>query len=854
MRDTGNIPPKSATWVLNHCLPRKDREFLVGDCESIFFDQLENKGRSAARAWYWRQCLKTTFPFLIHRLYWRLDMFKNYLTICFRQIRKHTVYSFINVFGLALGLAACLLIYMWVQDELSFDRFHEKRDHVFRVIQETHTGDQIAARPGVSSLLAPALKEELPEIKSTITGTMIPGFWPVKIEGESIENVHIAMTSPDFFTTFDFSIIKGDRSAVLSENTNLVVSRSLAERLFGPDDPVGRSIEINRREFQVTGVFDNVPQNSHVQFDCVIPVSMLADHPAFARWTYTGFALYLELAPEVELENLNQRMTQILKKHHPEFEGRLYLQPLKRIHLYSKHFQYDYAVLGEYRYVLIFSVLAVFLLLIAGINFMNLSTARAAGRAKEVGMRKVMGANRLMMVRQFFTESILLSIVALFLALIAVYLLLPILNQLTGKQLSLHGLAFLRLLGNALVFTILIGVLSGIYPAIVLSSFKPTRVLKRDVQPGKSKSTFRRTLVVFQFSLSILLIIATAVIHRQLEYARTSDLGYNRENIIVLGVEGDFYSNFETQKQELLKHPNVLNVARGFQPIWNRIQTAVPTWAGQEAGKELAMQCYGAGYDYFQTWGMEIVKGRPFSKSFSTDTSNYVINETAARAMGFDSPLGQQITVDGVTGQIIGVVKDFHHTSFHNVIQPIVFRIYGAAGFAIKLRAMDQGALDYIASVWEKAVPESPFELDPFAVKVDAFYENEDNLARLFNGFTFLATFISCLGLLGLSSYIAESRTKEIGIRKVLGASVSNLVIGLSKEFVLLVVLANAIAWPIAWWTMTRWLENFAYRFDMSIWLFFGAAVMAVVIALLTVSFQAMKAASADPVKTLRYE
>ena len=321
-----------------------------------------------------------------------------------------------------------------------------------------------------------------------------------------------------------------------------------------------------------------------------------------------------------------------------------------------------------------------------------------------------------------------------------------------------------------------------------------------------------------------------------------------------MGVVGDFYHHFEAYKQELLKHPNVIGVARGFQPIWDRIQTATPKWQGQTPGDEVAVQCYGAGYDYFKTWGMEVIAGRSFSKAFSTDSRHYLLNEAAVKAMGLESPIGKQITVDDEPGQIIGIVKDFHHTSLHNTIQPIIFRIFDSAGMAVKLKTMDSETVDYVKSIWEKAVSNEPFEDDFFAPKVEAFYRKEQKLARLFNNFTFLAIFISCLGLLGLASFMAESRTKEIGIRKVLGASVSNLVASLSREFILLVTMANKIAWPIAWLLMRRWLQNFAYRTELSIWFFIFAAVIAVIITLLTVSYQAFKTVCANPVKALRYE
>ena len=421
-------PPWLAVWILKHVLPRHDSEFLLGDFEAVFLSELAEKGRGSARIWYWYQLCKTIPGFINHRIFWRTMMLINTLKVSVRNIKKHKIYSLINIVGLAMGMACCILIFLWVENELSYDRFHTKGNRIHRVIQESHKANQVIQRPGTSCLLGQALAGDLPEVQDYVTLTMVTGFWTVKYKSQFIENIHICLATESFFDLFNFPVIKGDPTPALSDNHSVIITESMAKRVFGHDDPMGRTIQINRKDYQITGILQDVPQNSHLKFDCIISIHFLMNHPALANWNYNGFTTYLLNQEGSEIDGMNSKITEVRKMRDPEFNGRFLLQPLRRIHLHSMHHQYDEAERGEYRYVVIFSVLALFILIIACINFMNLSTARAASRAKEVGLRKVIGASRLTMVRQFFGESILFSFIGAGFAILLVILFLPVLN------------------------------------------------------------------------------------------------------------------------------------------------------------------------------------------------------------------------------------------------------------------------------------------------------------------------------------------------------------------------------------------------------------------------------------------
>ena len=847
-------PPRLARRILAGCLPPWDREHLMEDYEACFQEMAEEKNIKQARQWYVKQCVKTIPGYLGYRFAWKTGMLFNYLKVGLRNIGKQKIYAFINIGGLALGLSSCLLIFLWVQDEWSFDRFHSKANRIVRVAGEMRRADQFISGPYSPGPLGAAIHEALPDVEQYVTMNTISGFWTVKDADRFIENVHICLTTTGFFDLFDFKMVIGDGKTILEDAGSIIVTEELAHRIFGEEDPLGKTLEVNRRDYQIAGLMQNVPENSHLQFDLLMSARPLLDHPVFSSWQYSGFHTYLLLQTEVDRDVLNAKMTDIYKERMPDIEGKLYIQALKKIHLYSSFTRRDYAVTGNSRSVAVFSVLGLVILAVACINFINLTTARSTARAVEVGMRKVMGANRRMIIRQFFSETFILVCLAMGLALCIAVFLLPVLNRFSEKDLTLKFMNIWIPIIAVGVLWFLTAVIAGSAPAYVMSRFRPSEVLKSGPFRGPGRAGFRRLLILVQFGLSVALIIASFVIHHQLRFIRSKDLGYSRDNLFIMGTVGGFYNNFEGYKAEFLSHPGVESVALGFQPIWDQIRTTSPDWEGRVAGQELAVQCYAAGYDYFGTWGMEVVQGRPFSKVFATDTANVLVNEAAVRMMGLEDPIGKRVTVDGTTGQIIGVVKDFHHASLHHAIQPIFFRLMGSAGFAVKLRSFNEETIEHVKSVWNKAVPFQPFENDVFAPKIEAFYRKERKTAMLVTVLTGLAVVISCLGLLGLISFLAESRTKEIGIRKTLGATVNRLILSLTREFVFLVALANLIAWPAAYLVIRAWLQNYAYRIDMTVGFFILPSVLAMIVAVFTVVFQAWRAASVNPARSLRYE
>jgi len=703
--------------------------------------------------------------------------------------------------------------------------------------------------------LADELKNEFPEVKNSVTILIKNGFRPIKYKEKIFIDDRVCWADPSIFEIFSFPFVEGNHFTSLSNWNSVVLTENMSKKYFGSEDPVGKILNIDRNDFIVTGVIENVPQNSHLQFDCIISFEYWRRIPFLMKWERSSYNTYVLLQNEKSFPSLNSKISPILHKHLPETKDTLYLQPLKKIHLNSSHLLRDHVKKGEKKYVTLFIALALVILIIACINYMNLSTARSVDRAREVGMRKVIGAYRRDIIKQFFGESLVLTVISLFLALLIVWLFLPAFNTISGKRLFIDFTGSSNILVGLIGITLLTGLISGTYPAIFLSSFQPVPVLKGSFRKSSNRSSFRKILVIIQFSLSISLIICTSVIHKQLGFIRDKDLGYNRENLVIMGAMEGFYKNFEGFKQELLQHPNVLSVGRGIQPIWDVIGTTIPDWEGKNPNQEIVMQRYMVGYDYFKTYEMEIIQGRTFSKEFSTDTSNYILNEAAVKAIGLESPIGKRFSLNNNWGQIIGVVKDFHHSSLHKQIQPVVFKIMDAAGFAVKVKSIDEETIDYLKAVWKRAVPSGyPFENDFLAPKIDNFYRTEKRVAALFNYFTILAIFISCLGLLGLISYMAESRTKEIGIRKVLGAPVIGIILILSKEFIFLVMTANLIAWPVAFFIMKGWLQNFSYKTNLNIGLFIFSAFLALIISLLTIWYQALKAARLNPVKSLKYE
>ena len=846
---------KIAGWLLRKFAFTYEETALFGDIEEEYRKKTDEGSLFRAILWYWKQVLISIPPFLKNSLYWSLIMFRNYIKIALRTLKKHKAYSFINIAGLAIGITCSVLMLMWVQDELSFDRFHTNAKEIHRILLnplEAATTHEAVSPP----ILAGNMKEEFPEVVNAVRLTPHGRMLFTSQDKTSYENRGL-LADPSFFEMFDFPFVKGDVATAFKELRSLVITEDLAVKYFGSENPIGKTVTMNKEtDYTVTGVIKEVPANSHLQFNYIRPFELFSTSGRdLNNWGDVSFYTYVQLQKESSLQDVNGKLKSMIEREDPA-HNLYYLQPLTRIHLHSK-FNFDIGSHGNIMYIYIFSAAALFVLLIACINFMNLATARSGIRAKEIGMRKVVGAKKTDIIKQFYSESILSSLLALVLAVVLILLLLPAFNNLSGKELTFGLHENTKLLLGLLAIALLTGLLSGSYPALFLSAFHPIRVLRGTLKSGVRGSLFRKILVVTQFSLTIILIIGTMVIHRQLTHIRGINLGYDKEQIVILPLRGVKSENFEMIKSELLQSSGVINVTTTSSlPTHIGSGTSGADWEGKDPEVRIQMQISAVDFEYLDTFKMEMAQGRFFSKEFPTDNKSFVLNEAAIKAMGIESPIGKRFRAL-YNGHIIGVVKNFHYKSLHTEIEPLILLMDPEYISYACLRINTEnvsGTIGFLENTWKKFVPNFPFEYSFLDERLDNLYRAEESMGQVFKYFTLLGMFIACLGLFGMASFTAEQRTKEIGIRKILGASVPNVVSLLSKEFTKLVLISNIIAWPVAYFVMNQWLQSFAYRTKIGIWIFLGSAVLALVIAFLTVSYQSTKSALTNPADALHYE
>jgi len=790
-------------------------------------------------------------------------VFKNYLKTALRNLSRHKGYSMINIAGFAIGIACCILIILWVQDELSYDRFHENLDDLHRVVEEQHYTDgtifPIARTPYP---VGPALLKDYPEIIN-FTHFTLYGRVLIEYQDKSFYERGFAFADPAMLEMFSFPLLKGDRETTLADTNAVLISADMAKKYFGPEDPIGKIIMLdNSVDFQVSGVFENIPSNSHLQFDFLGPFETFIRISGWGtQWGNNSYYTYVQLARNAHREDIAPKIYEYIKKIHPKSGTKFLLQPVKDIHLHSD-FAIDLGGQSENRakYVYMFSVIAVFVLLIACMNFMNLTTARASRRSLEIGVRKVVGANRVNLMRQFLGESILTSVLSLIIAVGLVGLALPAFNRISDKDLSLDSLPIGLLAAGLMGIALVTGIFAGSYPAFLLSAVKPLGVLKGSARLGSKNSSFRKILVTCQFSISIGLIMATFIVYRQLDFMQRKNLGYNQEHIVYLAERGDFWNSYDTFKTELQRNPDIVSItAASSIPTHTVTSTSGVDWEGKDPEFNVLFTQFNVDYDYFETLEMEMAQGRAFSRDFPTDASEaFILNETCARLTGMDDPVGKTFTLWGKSGPIIGVVKDYHFKSLHATIEPLVLRMFRKEWnryVIIRIRSVDvTGTLKAIEAAYEKFHSGYPFEFQFLDEALNALYSSDKRTGKVFRSFMFLAIFISCLGLFGLASFMGDQRAKEIGIRKVLGASVSGIFFLMLKEFVKWVLLASAISWPLSYYVMARWLENFAYRTNIALWVFLVSGILGLAVAVLTVSYQSLKASIANPVDSLRYE
>ncbi len=813
-------------------------------------------------------------------------LFKNYLKIAFRNLQKHKTYALINVLGLAVGMTGCLLILLYVQEELGYDRFHRRAERIYRLaLAGRATGENrmlsIARSP---SPWAPVLAKEFPGVENFVRFKTPLSRWlisnPASQKRFFEKGFYFADAS--VFEVFDFALLRGNPQEALRQANSVVLTPSAAKKYFGEDDPMGKLLLAdNNYEFTVTGVLQEVPHNSHLQFDFLASFATLTV-PANAKgeFIYGGnvsefqnFALnphiytYLLLRQDYPPSALERELPAFLQKYAGTalqgagLELQPFLQPLTAIHLHS-HLDAEVSPNSDIEYVYIFIVISLFILLIACINFMNLATARSANRAKEVGLRKVVGSSRSQLVQQFLGESLLLALGAATLAVALGQMLLPWCNELSGKHLAFHftGGRFLLAWLGVILFA---GVLAGSYPALFLSGFRPAAVLKGKFKAGAASATLRRILVIAQFALSIVFIVGTMVVYRQLQYVQNQKLGFDKEHVLTIPlVDPPSRLIYQTYKNAIAQHPNVVSVAAANTVPGGLIDVFMLHAEGMPLAEKTAVEGMFIEHDFIKTLGLELAAGRDFARDFATDTTEaFIINETAAQRFGWNgAALGKQLKAnDFFKGRVIGVVKDFHVKSLHQKIEPLALHLAFSPDMfvhlIVRLRPgyLPQTLADLEAK-WQEVYPHHPYEYSFLDQDFDSLYRAEQLRGKIFGAFAALAIFIACLGLFGLAAFTAEQRTKEIGIRKVLGATESHLVVLLSQEFVRLVLIANLLAWPLAYGLMHKWLEDFAYRTRLDAGIFLWCGLATLVISLLTVSFQALRAALANPVEALRYE
>jgi putative ABC transport system permease protein len=790
-------------------------------------------------------------------------MLKNYLKIALRNLWKQKVYSFINILGLAVGMAACLLIYLFINNELSFDRFHEKGKRIYR-LNEVQSFEGISPQHVALSMypMGPALKETYPEIVDFVR--FVGGGTVLRNDPKQIIVEKTFWTDPAFFTVFDFALRHGDRATALNEPNSAVLTEETAHKLFGTDEAIGKSFLQGERQLKITGVLQNVPENSHLQFDALFSLSTIENDNMRNNWGSNWLVTYLLLSPGADTEQLEQAFPQFLEKNMGEGKKfyELYLQPLLEVHLGSMSVTHDYNNWQKFdgRYIFVFSLLAVFVLVIAAINFMNLSTARSSSRSKEVGVRKSIGAYRTQLARQFLGESVLLSFIALIVAVIIAELALPLLNTISRRALELNLFSAPALLPGMLGFTFLLGLVAGIYPALFLSSFQAVEVLKDKSPASGRKATLRNVLVVAQLAIAIALIVGTALTVQQFRFMKDRNPGFQRDQIVLLKMNGTSNRKYELLKEEFLRNPAVRAVTASGQRLGNNIHQNSARTKGDSAEIRLSPSHLHVARNFIEFYGLEMIAGRAFSEEIPTDKRfAYIVNEALVKDLGWDDAIGKQFGVswEDTLGTVIGVVKDFNFNSLHHKIQPLYIssQTWGYDEMSVKISPQNYAAaLTHLEKIWNEHVPDRPFQYIFLDEHFAMLYLSDKQVSQIVGVIAGLAIFTACLGLFGLAAITTEQRTKEIGIRKVLGASLSNLIALLVKNFARLVIIAFLVAAPVAYFIMQNWLQNFVYRVEIGWWVFALAGGTALLIALLTVSTQAIKAALANPVESLRYE
>jgi len=868
-------PPRLPRWILGRFFPESENTYLSGDFDEIYNSILERQGRGAACRWYWMQLMHWIPLILCHAVRWSLTMFKNYLKITFRNLSRQKGYAFINIAGLSVGIACALLIILVVRYEFRYESHHENAGRIYRVNVE-HTQLERTYRSTYSPVpLAPAMHEEVPEVTHFARIAWLRQT-PVARGDRIFYEDEVRFVDPGILEMFTFPLVAGNKATALKDADSVVITEDMAVKYFGREDPLGQILVLfHSMSLKVTGVMRNHPGTTNIRPDFMVPIEKmrsLAGDDFFQNWLSQQLASYVMLGKDYSAEIVEAKIQDAFNRHVREDDGRrLSLDQLKRMHLFS-----DTEPTGNINSLYILLAVGGLILFIACINFMNLATARSAKRAKEVGLRKVVGAARRQLIRQFMGESLIYTAIAMVFALALTWAFLAVLNSLTGQALESGDIFQTNLLAGMAGILILVGFVSGSYPALYLSAVQPTKILRSAFETGTQGALFRKILVVVQFAISIILIISTMIFGRQLNFLVNKTLGFEKDGMVIIRNDrSTFRQDLQPLKSELLSDPRILGVTGSLMLPSSIGMYNTVTWEGAGSNQEIAIMHNRVDYDFLDTYEIELAAGRNFSPEFPGDTSagsdasgpensrSIIINEEALRQFGWEDPIGKKVIQ--VFGEekyffnVVGVIRDFHFTSLRESIRPmnLFLSTDNNRYVSVKLYMEDLNeTLKFIEGTWKRVFPNVPFDYFFLDQVLEQRYDSEAGLKRLFEYFSGLAVFIGCLGLLGLASYAAERRSKEIGIRKVLGASSPQIVMLLSKEFTWWVLLANVFAWPAAYFAMRSWLGGYAYRINLNAQLefFILAGAVALAIALLTVSFQAVKAALSDPVKTIGYE
>ncbi len=790
-------------------------------------------------------------------------MFKSFLRLTLRNILKHKGFAFINIAGLAIGLAASLLIILWIQDELSYERFNSNAENIYRVEEDQFYSGERYHVTVTPHPCGPVWKEKIPEIREQTRINRLPRILFRQEEKVFFESSIIAADS-GLFKVFTMPLVLGDPETVLNSPHSIVLTEKLASKYFGETNPLGKTITIeNKLQFMITGVIKDLPRNSIFTFEGVIPYSFLYEIGAVDNsWGNNSILTFLLLEKGSDTDAVNKKLTDVVLEYLPQTPTKYLLFPLLDIHL---HAQFGFEISkGPVIVVYIFTLIAVFVLLIACFNFINLSTAKASGRSKEIGIKKVTGASQKTLIVQFMVESLFLVSIAMLFTLLMVGLAMPLFNNISGKNFNLHDLFQFRFIISVIIVGFAAGLISGIYPALYLSSFKPVSVLKGETVSGKGNGRLRQILVIVQFTLSILIAVTAVFLYLQLKHLQNKDLGFDKENLICIPMIGDMKPKYCSLKEELLKEILIQGVtAARSNPVRIGSNSGGADWEGKDPEKRVLIGTNAVDYDYLETMKMELKSGRNFSREFPSDlaadtTGNFLVNEEVVKIMGVDDAVGKSFRFMGIRGRIVGVLKNFHFKGADQPIEPVAFALTGTDYLSFILIRLAPGnipeGLKTAETVWKNVLPEYPFDYFFIDEDYDNLFRTQLRLTQLLKCFTILAVIIACLGLYGLSAYSTERRTNEIGIRKVMGAGTMTILYTMVREFILLILISLVIALPTGWIIVENLLKQFASRIELNIPVFAGIAAGAIVIALITVSFQAFKASLINPAEALKVE